>query len=109
MSEDDIVKCVSPTEILTYKEVVCILQKLAVLDVAGLKWKGDIKTKPVASVRVYNVRRLECRNVKPDSSYWYYKGDSDALTLTVNKAVLFHGVRLAEVNTKSTLKSKMKM
>ena len=92
MSEDDIVKCVSPTEILTYK--VCILPKLAGLNIAGLKWKGDIKSKPAPSVRLHNFRRCECRNVKPDSSCWYDKGDSDALTLTVSKAVLFHGVRL---------------
>ena len=92
MSEDGIVKRVSPTEILTYK--VCFLQKLAGLNVAGLKWKGDIKSKPAPSVSLHNFRRFECRNVKPDSSCWYYKGDSDALTVTVSKAVLFHGVRL---------------
>ena len=29
-----------------------------------------------------------------NTSGWNYSGNSDALTLTVNKAVLFHGVRL---------------
>ena len=88
MSQDDIVKYVSPTGILTYKEIVCILQKLVGLDVAGLRWKDKKKHCLV------RFKRFGSGKVKPDDDAWHYKGKSDALTLTVNKAVLFHGVRL---------------
>ena len=90
MSQNDVVKYVSPTGILTDKEIVCIWQKLAGLDVADLKWKDKKRQRnPPLSFR-----RFDSGNVKPDQSCWKYSGNSDALTLTVNKAVLFHGVRL---------------
>ena len=88
MTQEDIVKYVSPTEILTYKEIVCILQKVVGLDVTGLRWKNKKKHCLVS------FKRFDSGNVKPDDSSWHYKGKADALTLTVNKAVLFHGVRL---------------
>ena len=91
MSQDDVVKYVSPTGILTDTEIVCIWQKLAGLDVAGLKWKDKKRQRntPVS------FRRFEAENVKPDSIMWgYSENRSDALTLTASKAVLFHGVRL---------------
>ena len=91
MSQDDIVKYVSLTGILTDTEIVCIWQKLAGLDVADLKWKDKKRQRntPVS------FRRFDSGNVKPDKSWWNYsKNRSDALALTVSKAVLFHGVRL---------------
>ena len=87
MSQEDIVKYVSPTKLLTYKEIVCLLQKLYGLDVADLKWKKHKSSVPVASIS-----RFDPGNV--GGNIWSYDGGSDALTLTVNKAVLFHGVRL---------------
>ena len=87
MSYEDIAKYVSPTEILTDREMICLFQKLCGLDVADLKWKeGRKRTGPVVSFS-----RFDPGNV---AAGWCYSGDSDALTLTVNKAVLFHGVRL---------------
>ena len=88
MPYEDIVKYVSPTEILTYKEIVCVFQKLCGLDVTGLKWKEHRKR----SASAVSFKRFDPRNVAANS--WGYSGDSDALTLTVNKAVLFHGVCL---------------
>ena len=90
MSQENIVKYVSPTEILADTEIVSILKKINGLDVADLKWKAKKRQRgPVVSLR-----RFDSGNVKPSSSWWHYSGKSDALTLTVNKAVLFHGVRL---------------
>ena len=86
MSQEDIVKYVSPTKLLTYKEIVCVLQKLYGLDVADLKWK-----KRKRSVLV-KISRFDPGNVSANT--WNSSGLCDALTLTVNKAVLFHGVRL---------------
>ena len=87
MSHEDIVKYVSSTEILTDREMICLFQKLCGLNVAGLKWKVSRKRYgPVVSFS-----RFDPGNV---GDSWGYSGPSDALTLTVNKAVLFHGVRL---------------
>ena len=88
MSYEDIAKYVSPTAMLTHTEIVCLFQKLCGLDVADLKWKeGRKRNGPVVCFR-----RFDPGNVSANS--WSYSGGSDALTLTVNKAVLFHGVRL---------------
>ena len=92
MSQENIVKYVSPTEILTYQEMIYILQKINGLDVAGLKWKENKKKQPGPLV---SFRRFDPRNVTREDSKWQYiRNYPDALTLSVNKAVLFHGVRL---------------
>ena len=93
MSQENILKVVSPTEILTDAENIRILKKLAGLDVADLKWKEREQRQPAP---LLNFTRFDSGNVKADSiiSSWSYSGYPDALTLTVNKAVLFHGVRL---------------
>ena len=87
MSHENIVKYVSPTGILTETEMICLFQKLCGLDVAGMKWKVSRKR----SGPVVSFSRFDLCNV---GGGWGYDGKSDALTLTVNKAVLFHGVRL---------------
>ena len=108
MSQEDIVKYVSPTEILTDREMICLLQKLNGLDVVNLKWKKHRKR----SVPVVSFKRFHPGNVAAKG--WGYGGSSDALILTVNKAVLFHGVRLfgdtgGSQYTKSNLQSNMKL
>ena len=92
MSQENIVKCVSPTEILTDAEIVRILKKINGLDVPDLKWKNCEKRKrtPVFSFRRFDSGKLK----KNDDLRWKYNGFSDALNLTVNKAVFFHGVGL---------------
>ena len=88
MSHKDFEKYVSPTDILTDREMVCLFQKLCGLDVVGLKWKEHRKrSASVASFSRFNPGKVAVKD-------WGYGGSSDALTLTVNKAVLFHGVRL---------------
>ena len=87
MSVEDFTKYVSFTGILTETEMVSIFQKFGGSDVADLKWNEQEKRQP------YQVgfSRFEVT----DALGWNYgQGKSDALTLTVNKAVLFHGVRL---------------
>ena len=88
MSQEDFAKHVSPTEILTDREMICLFQKLYGLDVADLKWKKGRKR----SVPVISFSRFDPGKVFADS--WCYSGDSDALIVTVNKAVVFHGVRM---------------
>jgi hypothetical protein len=89
MSQEDFAKYVSSTGILTEAEVISIFQKFSGLDVAGLKWKEQKKRRPCLS----GFSRFDTANALGGS--WNYNGiKSDALTLTVNKAVLFQGVRL---------------
>ncbi len=104
MSQENVMKYVSPTGILTDTEIVSICQKLSGLDVAGLKWKHNKRQQGLVGFS-----RFDLGNVSGSS--WGYKGESDALTLVVNKAVLFHGVRLfgrqcREYEVKFTIKDK---
>ena len=103
MTQDDIVKYVSPTRILTDTEAISILQKLAGLDVAGLKWKELGQRRYLLSFC-----RFDSGNIQASES-WSYEGESDDLTLTVNKAVLFHGVRLFGDSRGSQYKVKFKI
>ena len=108
MSQENFVKYVSPTGILTDKEIVSISQKLCGLDVAGLKWKEHRKRQPC----FVSFSRFYLANVNNSKNGWGYTGGgSDALSLVVNKAVLFHGVRLFGSNggryeVKFTIKDK---
>jgi hypothetical protein len=84
---------------------VSISQKLHGLDVAGLKWKEHKKRQPC----IVSFSRFDFATV--GSNRWGYSGSSDALALVVNKAVLFHGVRLFGSNSsryavKFTIKDK---
>ena len=88
MSHENILKDVSPTGILTDTEIVCILQKVSGLDVPGLKWKERRERQPSP---LLSFNRFE------NAGYFFNLRNSvgsDALTFTVNKTVLFHGVRL---------------
>ena len=88
MSPEDFGKFVSFTGILTETEIISIFQHFSGSQVVGLKWKKQRKRKP----HIIAYSRFETDDVW---RYWSYNGrKSDALTLTVNKAVLFHGVRL---------------
>ena len=91
MSLEDFAKYVSSTGILTEAEVISIFQKFSGLDVADLtKWKEPRKKQ---RSRIVGFSRFDVANALPDCLR--YSGSAfDALTLTVNKAVLFHGVRL---------------
>ena len=111
MSEENLVKYISPTGILTDTEIVSISQKLHGLDVAGLKWKEHKKRQSC----FVSFSRFDPANVRENNSklnIWNYTGgSSDALSLVVNKAVLFHGVRLFGSNggryeVKFTIKDK---
>ena len=92
MSQEDIIKDVCMTGILTDTEAICILRKVVGSDVAGLKWKKRGQRQPAP---LLSFNRFDHGNVNANSSLgWFYFGESDAITLTVNKAFLFHGVRL---------------
>ena len=107
MSQENLVKYVSPTGILTDTEIVSISQKLCGLDVAGLKWKEHKKRQPC----FVSFSRFDPENNNKLNIWNYTGGSSDALTLVVNKAVIFHGVRLFGSNggryeVKFTIKDK---
>ena len=92
MSQEDILKDVCKTGILTDTEAICILQKIVGSDVTGLKWKKRRQRRPTC---LLGFNRFDQGNVNGNSFLaWHYVGSFDALTLAVNKAVLLHGVRL---------------
>ena len=101
MSHEDFTKYVSFTGVLTETEMVSIFQKFGGSDVADLKWKKQGKR------QLYQVgfSRFKVSDVL-GVSWSYESGGSDALTLTVNKAILFHGVRLFGDSTDSQYKVK---
>ena len=90
MSLKDFAQSVSSTGILTETEVILIFQKFSGLDVADSKWKKlGIRSRRYREVNftVYYGKSLGC-NSGPDGTI------SDSLTLSVNKAGFFDGVRL---------------
>ncbi|XP_028396060.1 BTB/POZ domain-containing protein 6-B-like [Dendronephthya gigantea] len=91
MSEHDFAEYVSTSEILTEKERLSIFHKFNGLDVSDFKWpEREVKQHEVKQVRIVGL----CRFDNASGSWGYNGNKSDALTLSVNKAVLFHGVRL---------------
>ena len=103
MSLEDFTKYVSSTGILTETEIISIFQKFGGLEVANLKWK---KQESRGSQKSFS--RFEAGDVLKNA-WGYDPGNSDALTLTVNKAVLFHGVRLFGDPNGSQYKVKFKV
>ena len=88
MSQEDFAKYVSSSKILKETEVIGIFQNFSGLDVADLKWKKKWKRK-------HNI--VACSRFDSDDVFCFLLYDRrrcDALTVTVNKTVLFHGVRL---------------
>ena len=106
MSHEEFAIHVSRTGMVTETEIVGIFQKLCGLDVADLKWKEGRKR----TVSVISFSRFHPGYVYVDT--WNNNGRPDALTLIVNKAVLFHGVRLfgdsggSQYEVKFTVKDK---
>jgi hypothetical protein len=95
MSQENLVKYVSPTGILTATEIVSISQKLYGLDVAGLKWKEHKKRQPcIVSFSRFDPANTGWCTYNGNAGWKYTSGGSDALAVVVNKAVIFHGVRL---------------
>ena len=88
MSLEDFGKYVSSTGMLTDAELVRIFQKFSGLEVVDLKWKKKIKIQ----AQMVAFSRFDISNISTNS--WGYAGKSDALSLTVNQVLLFHGVRL---------------
>jgi hypothetical protein len=106
MSVEDFTKYVSFTGILTEIELVSIFQTFCGSDVADLKWKEKEERRQNYSRNIVGFSRFDARN----SGSWGYSADrSDALTLAVNKAVLFHGVRLFGDSNGSQYKVKFRV
>ena len=88
-------------------KILSISQKLYGLDVVGLKWKEHKKKQPC----FVSFSRFDSGNVNINKGWGYGSGYSEAVTPVVNKAVLFHGVRLFRSNggryqVKCTIKDK---
>ena len=89
MSLQDFKNHVFSTGILTDEEVTSFMQHFRGFNVTDMKWKMEWKRKPY----LIGFRRFDPLDAL--RSCWSYDGSkSDALTVKVNKAVLFHGVRL---------------
>jgi hypothetical protein len=105
MSLEDFAKYVPPIGILSETEVISIFRAFGRVDVAGLKWKDREKRLS----HTIGFSRFKLANV---TGSWGYSGNNDALTLVVNKAVRFHGVRLfgnadgSQYEVKFTIKDK---
>ena len=91
MSEEDFEQYVSPVGILTDAEIKGIRQKLEGRDLPDLKWK-DNREKWRSTIIHFN--RFDSAKIMDEIWKDYHGNAHDALTLTVNKKVLFHGVRL---------------
>ena len=90
MSLQDFAKYVSSSGILTDAETISTFEKFSGLDVAGLKWNEQEKRR--SSPKIVSFSRFDLANT---CGQWCYNGTSpSALTVSANKAVLFHGVRL---------------
>ena len=82
MSQEDFARYVPPMEILTDIEVISLFRVFNGIEVRGLKWK-----RPAVGFCRFHISDIILG--------WHYASTmSDALSLTVNKAVAFHGVRL---------------
>ena len=91
MSQEDFATNVSPTGILTDAEVVTMFQKFNGLDVPGLEWKNQGER---VRTRMFGFSRFEVNDI---GSIWCYHPNQirpDYLSMSVNKAVVFYGVRL---------------
>ena len=89
MSQEDFAKHVSSTGVLTDTEVISIFKQFNGLEVADLRWKTQMKRQS----SIVALSRFDVSGGLYGS--WRYNGHSaDALSFTVNKPVLFHGVRL---------------
>ena len=89
MSREDFATNVSTTGILTDAELVTMFQKFNGLDVAVLEWKNQGER---VRTRMFGFSRFEVNDI---GSIWCYDGTRpDALSMSVNKAVVFYGVRL---------------
>ena len=108
MPKQDFATYASTSGMLTDAEIVTIFQKFNGLDVA-VKWK-DLRRRQLPQVVGFS--RFDVANVvvRGHMMWCYHGNESDALTMTVNKAVNFHGVRLfgkangSAYNVKFTIK-----
>ena len=108
MSLEEFAKYVPPTGLLTDEETISIFRAFGGVDVAGLKWKDQKKRQPCT----IGFSRFELANI---IGTWSHGGNNfAALSFSVNKAVLFHGVRLfgdtcgSQYEVKLTIKDKDK-
>ena len=90
MSQEDFAKYVTTTGILTDAEIVSIFQKFSKLALTALKWKQEKRQARVVLglTRFTSFERISWLRV------FQFDNCDTLITLTVNKAVVFHGVRL---------------
>ena len=89
MSQHDFAHNVSSSGLLTAEELVPIYHRLNGLDQDLLRWKQPRTRAPLKGFKRFNLA-----DVKEPSSSWWYAGNSDRLSFSVNKPATFHGVYL---------------
>lgn len=113
MSEQDFATYATPSGILTYVEIVTIFQKFNGLNMVNLKWKNHGK-KQLPRPQALGISRFALASIviKGALKWGYDDEKSDTLSMIVNKAVNFHGVRLfgriggSQYGVKFTVKDK---
>ena len=89
MSHDDFAKHVHSSGLLSAKEMVSVHGRISGIELPSAKWK---RRKQKSFVRV---RRFLSSKIHGPSDMWkYISGNPDNLSFSVNRKVLFHGVRL---------------
>ena len=102
MSQKDFAGFVLHTGILTDAEIVTFFKKFSGIDVVDFKWMdyGKKRYPPIVSCS-----RFEPANVSGCPG-WKYNNLPDVLTVVIDKAVMFHGVRLLGQTDRSEYKVK---
>ncbi len=91
MSHEDFAKHVHLSGLLSAEEMVSVYGKLGGIEVPCVKWKRR-KQKQKSFVRI--ARFLSSNLKTPDTMWQYTRGRPDCLSFSVDRKVLFHGVRL---------------
>ena len=86
MSEKMLSKHVVDSGLLTSEEIKAIQDKITGVDTPGLKWQLGIRKQNYEMLVFKRFRRWKAEG-------WEYNGEPDCLCFSVNREVLFHGVR----------------
>ena len=87
VSEEMFSKYVVDSGLLTYEEFEAIQEKIKGVDIPGLQWQ--------LGVRKQNYEMLAFKRFRSwKAEGWEYNGEADCVCFSVDREVLFHGVRL---------------
>ena len=91
MSQKEFTQCVSSSELLTAEEMIPLYQKFNGLETPALECSLFNRHARQHNLQQIRFARFSLTNVVPSSIFFMQK---DAISFTVSKRVIFHGVRL---------------